>query len=61
MARSNALDTPATAATRAQARISTALRAAGEEGAAAAGMPEPPVEPVPEKSNLPFYLDPSTR
>jgi len=47
--------------TGAGARTPTALRAAGEDGAAAAGVPEPPVEPVPEKSNLPFYLDPSTR
>eukprot|EP00752_Nemacystus_decipiens_P006645 g5975.t1 len=65
MARHTALDTPTTAASRtqgqAQPRTSTALRAGGEEGAAAAGMPEPPVEPMPEKSNLPFYLDPSTR
>lgn len=45
------------------ARGSTVLRMAGEEGDAAAAMdvPEPPMPPVPEKSNLPFYLDPSTR
>eukprot|EP00903_Cladosiphon_okamuranus_P009480 g9034.t1 len=48
-------------ARREHARTSTALTAAGEDRVAAAGMPEPPVEPVPEKSNLPFYLDPSTR
>lgn len=57
------LTTKAAAQKCVQVRESTALRMAGEEGdaAAAVGMPEPPVPPVPEKSNLPFYLDPSTR
>lgn len=42
---------------------STALRMAGDEGETevAVGMPKPPVEPMQEKSNLPFFLDPSTR
>ncbi|CAN0158484.1 unnamed protein product [Scytosiphon promiscuus] len=53
----------ATATAKSCIRGTTVLRMAGEEGDAAAtmGMPEPPVPPVPEESNLPFYLDPSTR
>ncbi|CAN0351282.1 unnamed protein product, partial [Ectocarpus sp. 12 AP-2014] len=42
---------------------STALRMAGDEGETevSMGMPKPPVEPMQEKSNVPFFLDPSTR
>ncbi|CAM9409403.1 unnamed protein product [Ectocarpus sp. 13 AM-2016] len=58
-----ALEPWALAIRRAAVARSTALRMAGDEGETevAMGMPKPPVEPIQEKSNLPFYLDPSTR